>query len=72
MKLLRLVLYLIFIGFICGCASVSPEPTQKAKTAKSAKKPGKVLQKQKSAEVPVKNQSRSGVFCGDREVSDDF
>lgn len=75
MKLFFWTFSLFVTSAICGCAS-SPsknlETNQKDSRPVRASFSNNARQPAKKNKISIKNQSRSGVFCGDRDVSDDF
>ena len=58
--------FALFSCFLSGCAAVDSGKSAETPSRQSSRKP---VKQQKTFKAP---QSRPGVFCGDKEVSDDF
>ena len=69
-KLFQISLFFLTVALLCSCASPCSENCPE--TGTQTPKLKKDLHSRNAVRKPVKEQSRSGVFCGDRDVCDDF
>lgn len=73
MKWISWLAVLLISCLICGCGSVSEKNLEiSGDSATVEKTPLRRERPKKTLGTSGKKQSRSGVFCGDRNVSDDF